>query len=724
MQRLHIRVANVAFRGGEPNDYAPNIRFFELSPTDDIARQKGNLYIHADVIVDAANYDRLSRSIVTSVQQQYYQSEAPIGQAIETAIQSVHRQLQAANRDLPEEKKQFAGMTCLVIKDGVLYVGQVGTVSLGVVHEGKARWFSPLGQDTVQPLGGNEDVTVLLNSVEINASDVVLSLDSGWLGEINQKALTEALLIPQADIIAQHFATAFHPEYNASALILSFHEPLPGTESVEPAEERAAADLGPTVGQKVLANVAAAASRFFRRGRQWLQDRILVRPTTREEDAIAFPPSEKRPAKERASKHRRWRWPFTVGPRHARNNGTRWLWIAVVLIPLLLILGTLGLWWRGAQAKKAQFQQQVDGVKISLRQAMEASDANAQQRALEQASTQLEKAKELEPDAPILTQLERTIAQESDRINKVFYPPLAWLLHKYSGAYSMRRVVVSGQDIFVLDAGNSWLYYHKLASSNDQLDPSTQALIVLKKGQNVNGVPVGDLVDLTWMKAGAIAQTGGPLVLDRSGHLFRYDESFGPTQVDIGRPTWQSPQAIWGYNNRLYLLDPPAGQIWRYPSTGAAFVEQPEPYFSSAMAMTGATDMAIDGDIYVLFPDGRLLQFEGGQEKPFSIKGLAQSVEHVTAFFTDQHNKYIYLADVSHNRIVQLDKRDGHFVRQMKPPADSAMDLTKVKSLFFDGTNHRLFILTDKELWLVPWPPESSESSRSRSPVNVPNGAS
>ncbi len=710
MQQLHIRVASIAFRAGEANDYAPNIRFFELSPTDNIAQQKGNLYIHADVIPGEANYDRVARTIVTNIQHHYYQGEMPIGHAIEAAIQSMHRQLQATNRDLPEDKKQLAGITCLVIKDDVLYIGQVGTVSLGLLHNGKARWFSPLEQETPQPLGGNAELSVLLHSTELSPGDVILSLDSGWLGEISEKTLTEALLIPQADIIAQHFITAFHPRYTASALILSFHEPLPIADEDESTEDTAAQHVA---GQRTLFNpdkiagLGIAAAHFLQRGQQWLQQHLLVRPTTLEEDAIELPQPEKQPRRKKPARNdHRHRWPFTAKLRHPQNKGPRWLWLAVILIPLLLILGILGLRWRGAQARKAQFQQQVDGVKIALRQAVETNDAAAQQRALQQATTQLEKAKEINPNDPILVQLGRTLTQESDQVNKVFYPPLVWLLHKYGGTHAMRRVVVSGHDIYVLDTGNSQLYYHKLANSNDQLTPDGQEVLLLQKGQNINGVPVGDLIDLTWIKGGAIAQMGGPLVLDRSAHLFRYDENFGPTQVNIGRPAWQAPQAIWGYNGRLYLLDPPAGQIWRYPSTGTAFVEKPEPYFSTAQAMTGATDMAIDGNIYVLFPDGRLLQFESGQEKPFSIKGLAQSVEHVTAFFTDQYNHYIYLADVDHDRIVQLDKRNGHFVRQMKPPAGSNMDLTKVKSLFFDGNNHRLFILTDNTLWLVPWPAE------------------
>ncbi len=700
---LPTRVATASFYQGQSSDYTPNIRFIELPPDSKEKQKKGNLYIHVDVITSEVAYERLARQIVTTIQRQYYHSKTPLPAALEEAIKTVHHQLQEINTDLPEEEKHLAGITCLVAKDDLLYIVQAGPVSVGVFQNNQARWFSPLNEKEPPPLGGSKPVKVFLNSITPQPGEVIISLDSGWLGQLRPEILKRALLIPQADIIAEQIRKESHPRHRASTLILTFHElPLPHAEETPPEGEKPTEEKPSPLFKPEKPHLWQGVIQQAKEKAHTVRESIFSAPTSVEEDYIKLPPAK--PAKKKRKKPR-WQLPFMIRTRsHKDKRRSSWLWVLVILVPLLIVIGTMGLWWRGKQAQQALYKQQITSVQTALRSATEATDVKMQEHYLREATARLEKAREIKPNAPELGKLKQTIAQESDRINKVFYPPFSFLLHQYSGSHVMRRLLVASRDIYVLDVGNGKVYYHKLASSRDQLEDSNEEVPLLQKGENVNGIPVGDPIDLAWLPAGSISRAGGPLVLDRSGHLFLYNEQFGPTDVKIDEVVWQSPQAIRIYNNRLYVLDPAMGEVWRYTNNGSNFVKNGDyyKYFPQPVPLVGATDMAIDGNIYVLFPDGRLVCFSSGQEKPFTIKGLAQPVEHVKAFFTNELDKYIYLADVANNRIVQIDK-NGHFIRQMKPDTNSKLDLTKVESLYVSEEQSEMFILTNKELWRVPW---------------------
>jgi hypothetical protein len=84
--------------------------------------------------------------------------------------------------------------------------------------------------------------------------------------------------------------------------------------------------------------------------------------------------------------------------------------------------------------------------------------------------------------------------------------------------------------------------------------------------------------------------------------------------------------AIWRLN--LYILDPPAQQIWRFVPLDGLYSELPEEYFSGDARpdLTRAIDFGIDedGSIYVLFNDGTISKFRGGVQQPFDLFNLPE----------------------------------------------------------------------------------------------------
>ena len=111
--------------------------------------------------------------------------------------------------------------------------------------------------------------------------------------------------------------------------------------------------------------------------------------------------------------------------------------------------------------------------------------------------------------------------------------------------------------------------------------------------------------------------------------------------------------------------------------------------------------MAIDGFIYVLYNDGRISKFQGGQPVDFTITGLDKPLSSPVSLFTapDDEVQYLYVADAGNQRVVQLEK-DGRFVRQFKPSLGEPVTFANLQDIFVDEISGRLYILDSNSLYM------------------------
>ena len=115
--------------------------------------------------------------------------------------------------------------------------------------------------------------------------------------------------------------------------------------------------------------------------------------------------------------------------------------------------------------------------------------------------------------------------------------------------------------------------------------------------------------------------------------------------------------------------------------------------------------MAIVGEIYILYADGRILKFVNGQPAPFELAGLYEPLQNSTALFTSGEAEFLYVADAGNDRIVQLTK-EGTFVRQFKAGEGDAFD--QLKGLFASEQYNRLYFVSGNKLYVTNLPSEQS----------------
>jgi len=406
------------------------------------------------------------------------------------------------------------------------------------------------------------------------------------------------------------------------------------------------------------------------------------------------------------------------GPRQAGTQAQRQTQSAstlkllrniAIIIPILVIVVVTISYLQKGRIREAEYNEFVAAAQQKFEQA-QAVDTTAALGLMTEAEAALAQAEQIKQDQPEIAELRRQMAEEADKIGNVhrlYYLPQ---LRQYPDAgANTRGIIVQGLDVYVLDTGNDRIFHHQLDDLGEALRPDDQAsVVVASRGQSVDNITVGDLLDMTWMPAGGNRQTSDLVILNSTG-LLEYNPNWGITTSALAAgETLAQPAAVGSFFGNFYVLDPQANKLLRYLPTNDGYSAAPESYFSAGQPvdLTGAVDIAIDGAIYVLYSDGRITKnLSGLQVEDFSVTGLDIPFKNPVSIFTapDEEAQYIYVADAGNRRVVQLNK-DGSFARQFKPRVGEDVSFTHLQDIFVDEIGGRMYILDSNNLYLTNIP--------------------
>ncbi len=194
----------------------------------------------------------------------------------------------------------------------------------------------------------------------------------------------------------------------------------------------------------------------------------------------------------------------------------------------------------------------------------------------------------------------------------------------------------------------------------------------------------------------AVAQSsdGGPFTFYfRNGDRWNYSILAG--SEEWGRVD-EHFRAI-NYEGNLYVLGAARGNVLRYLS--GEYGNFPLPWIQNdgGRDITNAIDLAVDGKIYLLLPDGRVLVFantssgERAFEREIAAPQIRPPLVTASRFFVTgtPESGFIFLVDSFNGRIVQIDKLSGEFIQQISAPVDGAITLEQLVSIFVDDSGSR-----------------------------------
>lgn len=735
---LRTTISQFSSTAGHWHPRAANVRAVEPAPELPGA-QRGNLYMLVEVHGAGGGHPALYRQMLNAAQTAFYEMGDAVESALRQAVRNVHQVLRRANEGLPEAG--WSGGISLVVRYADrLIIAQTGPTLVMISHPKTVDQFPAALEEWGPPLGTEERPEVQFFDATVEAGSMVLLAQSDWTDHVSLEALAVAAATPNTSLASQYLGQ-LAGDADLSALLISFAQDIPELRDapekslVMPAAEQgrstagSAADTGRPEGKGLL----AGAGRLFGRGRHVEQPaevvpeppevapEPLLRPTaspvapTPEMASITgpaqpgpvaptLPPREPAPSIASAP----WLEPESAKapeiepmspPRGARNLW--WLLLALVVIPVLIGGIVLAMLFGRNRAVEAQFVEKLDGASSILVQVETMTDDAAALQRLSQARDFLDQARGLRPDDERLGPVETRYEENLARLQHVTFlygnVPL-WNFETENRSW--QRVLVSGDALFVLDRSRMEVYRFTRSTLGDSVSGSDTP--VIRKGDRVSDLMIGDLVDIAWAEAGGANQRSKLLAVDTAGGLIGYDVTWGLERLALeGHEKWTQPQLVSSYNGNLYIADVGAGQIWRHRPTDTGYSEA-EPYFGDATVnLSGLQAMAIDGNVWLLFSDGRLLKFLSGEQRPFIWQGLPDPISAPAAIAVPQQGDRLYVADAGNGRIIEATK-DGMFLRQFRVREGNL--LRNLRSFFLDEASSVLYILTEDQLLKVDIP--------------------
>ncbi|MHB9031612.1 MAG: hypothetical protein ACYC6L_01055 [Anaerolineae bacterium] len=627
--------------------------------------------------VPAIFYDRIFAAFTGA----YARASGSLSDILREAFNSANELVLDLNRRSDAAHQLLVGLQAAVMQDPVLYIAQAGPVVAVLLHEDQLS-FDPLDSPWMYPQGVNpqheqrdlalgeaDQIEPHFSRVELSPGDSLLLCNTAIVAALSDNDLEHALAASRQGALAAVF--------------------------------------GPLLAQVEAVGIMITVAKARPQNAPAEQQKELVKQ--QEQPAADFTA----PAVESPQ-------PAAALSKPARIVGGSVLLVTAALIPIVLMIMIIAARLQYDRLRRQEFNDLRTTAQTQYEAALAIDDQLAQRRAMNDALQRTQEGLLALPNDSELLSLRLRILNRLDIINNVsrLYRMTKLVdIDDPTMSLATSRLQLAGNNLFVLNRGSSKVYHLVLDESGDQLQPVTEDSLIIQPGQQLGGVEINRIVDIVWMDADVFVRRSQLFALDRSGSLVVYDPETGPQGMALmpvgNSDSWLGPQTVAKYEGNLYILDPLQSRILKYVPVDGAYTLPPSDYLDPLLGidLTGVVDMAIDGNIYVLYVDGRILKFLEGVQQPFTMDGLPTEMSTplamcVTGGLTDEDPGYVYVADPGSGRILQFAKT-GSYIRQFMTNPDSDT-LYNLQAFYIDESTGRLFIVADNAVWLTTLPPLGS----------------
>ena len=211
-------------------------------------------------------------------------------------------------------------------------------------------------------------------------------------------------------------------------------------------------------------------------------------------------------------------------------------------------------------------------------------------------------------------------------------------------------------------------------------------------------------VDVSTKKSKVVA---GPGVISSAQALACYEdkafvlEQDGIYEVDSGKTkvidkTWAGDAFISAFAGNIYVLDKSGGAIYRFQGQNNTFGDKQNWLVAgTSVNFNDVSQMAIDGSIYALYPNSRVLKFSQGNPQNFSVTGEVPEIGNIDALYASPDNQYLYLLDKAGGRVVVTDKKGAYKSQYVDPQISGA------KNLVASESDKKIILLTGDKLYSI-----------------------
>ena len=706
-----------------------------------------------------------SREIRTLVVKTYWSSSGSIVARLRRALAAANRHLITFNQEAISGNKCSGSITCAVFSGDELFLGQVGAAYAYVyqppnaagVGESELEVF-PKRDRLLIPLGGTVPPVIHIGYTTIYPGSMVCLATTKIAESQAREVWQQALSLPKLTLISSHLSREFTSRRSTGSIILfsaqatSVPKPAPWAQprthiqrttqpeperhtSVTPASlkpisaPRSRSGARPTsteipsavrsaspaypdrlpgfdseeplpTGRDAQAGLSLTpvrewieqSQRNWRERRRLRQLRATERSTTAERARLRQALRTLLPGKIESSQKTASRT-----PPPERSPLLRWVALGLLLVVTLV---TLGKYLQLGGPLKAE--ELMEEAKTLRTEAYSTQDPGDWHKLLDLAGQIVR----LDPQNAEAAQLKEEAQQAVDTLESAAMLSVTPLLD-LGTAPAPRRVLVADGWIYVLETATDAVI--ALPLNQDGVSSSAEGpTAILRRGQSYLGQTVNHLVDFGWIEPGGSYPDGAVFVYSDGGDIFIYEPALGPGSITVqhiqGDLNPGNVTAMETFGENIYLVDRQANQVLMYEPVNGIY-DAPRSYFAegSAPDLQLAQDLAIDGRVYLLMGDGKVLSyFSGSLDPSFEINSLpdADFTPLVMTIDPDPDSGLVFLADSQRERIIALDKR-GSFVHQYRLPKG---ELQRIEALTVNSQSQVLYLIADNQLFAAPLP--------------------
>jgi hypothetical protein len=261
-----------------------------------------------------------------------------------------------------------------------------------------------------------------------------------------------------------------------------------------------------------------------------------------------------------------------------------------------------------------------------------------------------------------------------------------------AGATSQaHEIVMQGNDAYILDKSSNRVYRCSISAKN--------CTAILRSGDSAGGQKVGPLVAMT-MRVGNVVALDDNL----TAYVYNTDISAWEAQPLGEAANLEKPKDIASYDGHLYLLAAKPGQVSKY--VAGRYGEAPDDWLkdvASIEQIQGPISMAIDGMIYVLLADGRILAMQGG--KVVRVITAQAGGSAPTSIFTSTDTNDLYVLHAEDGTITKLSK-EGQTIATLKPPSGA---ISTVSGMTVDEGRGKLYLLEGRRVYEAALPGSAAQ---------------
>lgn len=637
--------------------------------------EKGRLYLVLTLGLppDFSSPSQLTHSLWSEISKNYFENQGGVLTSLQKAISDA---LSGADKAISPYRGALAGkevhfgLSSAVLWGRVLYIAKVGEAQVRIARERKVRPLFSLQSVTSDNLFTKIPVQVASGYLE--RDDLVILESKSFQDAFSDDELTRILAKNEDPLgICEEIMPQVHEMENASSIAALL---LKSGIAQVPSEEEVVAFATVSEGKIEVPKVEEEkpvkehrVQKFTKRVDLSFFKRIF---------AVAKPIGKKINFLASLFRGR------SLYLRDARVVKERKKFLVVSIFLILLLVFSSSVFWgvrqRGKTQERQEFTKFMDEATLKYEEAKAVLELNRirARELLSDAQDKLKKAEGLGIQKSKVKELDKKVSElqlQALKITQIGEPQVFF-------------------DLSLI----------KKEAKGDSLVFLPPSLLVLDRGQGA----VFKVEEDKSSREYALQFASGSLLTaqDNSAFLVKRDEGIFEVNLETSQskkvlekdPSWGNLVDLASFAGNIYLLDTAKNQIWKYVG-GAGGFSTAQKYWSEDqnIDLSGASSFSIDGAIWIITSDGKVIKAVQGKGDFINIDGLDAPFSPASIVETAADSQFVYVLDRGGRRIVRFSK-EGEYDSQYKGES-----LKDANDIAVDEKAGNLYILLESKIFAI-----------------------